>query len=231
MSLPGQLYKLQQLDIELHQKQQLVDDIIHQLSENSALTAAEAELTSRKQQLEESKRKQQGTEWELEDLQQKTKLTNNKLYGGTVKNPKELMNLKSEAESLKNKLSKKEDELLELMSLVEDLESRVTVSNTEMEGLKQEWQQKQEKLTQTKADTESMLVTLKESRKELAQQIASKALSLYEQIKLSKGQAIAKVEQGRCQGCRITLATNQWRRAKAGDLVQCSSCTRILYVE
>ncbi len=231
MSLPGQLYKLQQLDIELHQKQQLVDDIIHQLSENSALTAAEAELTSRKQQLEESKRKQQGTEWELEDLQQKTKLTNNKLYGGTVKNPKELMNLKSEAESLKNKLSKKEDELLELMSLVEDLESRVTASNTEMEGLKQEWLQKEEKLTQTKADTETMLITLKENRKELALQISSQALNLYEQIKLSKGQAIAKVEQGRCQGCHITLATNQWRRAKAGDLVQCSSCTRILHVE
>ncbi|HUS04208.1 MAG TPA: C4-type zinc ribbon domain-containing protein [Dehalococcoidia bacterium] len=231
MSLSGQLYKLQQLDIELQKKQQLADEITHQLNETSALVAAQSELASQKQQLEETKKKQQDTEWELEDLQQKIKDIDNKLYGGAIKNPKELVNLKHESESFKGKLSTKEDELLELMSQVEEMEAKVTASTKELEGLQQEWQQKQETLTQAKAKTEATLASLKENRQELAQQIDSRSLNLYEQIKLTKGQAVAKVEQGRCQGCHITLPINQWRKAKAGNLVQCSSCNRILYVE
>ncbi len=231
MSLPGQLYKLQQLDIELQKNQQVAEEIIRQLNENKALLTAESKLASQKQQLTEWKRNQKNSEWELEDLQERLNQFNNKLYGGMVKNPKELVNLKREAENLKGKISTKEDELLELMSQVEEMEAKVKVSTKELSELKQEWQEKQEALTQRKVETETVLTRLKENRQELAEQISSEALNLYEQIKLTKGQAIAKVEQGRCQGCHITLPTSQWQRAKAGDLVQCNSCNRILYVE
>ena len=222
---------MQQLDIEVQKAQQVADEIIRRLNENEALVAAEFELASQKQQLAEWKRKQKNTEWELEDLQERLNHLNNKLYGGTVKNPKELVNLKREAENLKGKLSTKEDELLELMSQVEEMEAKVNVSTKELNELKQEWQQKQEALTRRKVKTETALTSLNEKRQELAQQISSEALNLYEQIKLIKGQAIAKVEQGRCQGCHITLPTSQWQKAKAGDLVHCNSCNRILYVE
>jgi len=231
MSLSGQLYKLQQLDIELQKNQQIAAEIIRQLNENEALLAAESKLASQEQQLTEWKRKQKNSEWELEDLQDRLNHLNNRLYGGTVSNPKELVNLKREAENLKGKISTKEDELLELMSQAEEMEATVKVSAKELSELKQQWQQKQEALTQRKVKTKTVLASLNESRQELAQQISSQALNLYEQIKLTKGQAIAKVEQGRCQGCHITLPTSQWQRARAGDLVQCNSCNRILYVE
>ena len=117
------------------------------------------------------------------------------------------------------------------MSQIEEMEAGLKTSTKEVEELKQEWQRKQETLTQTKAETETRLTSLNKSRTELAQQISPEILSLYEKIKLAKGQAIAKVEQGRCQGCYINLPTNQWRKAKAGDLVHCSSCNRILYME
>jgi len=51
MSLPGQLYKLQQFDIELQRSHQLAGEIAHQLNENGALVATESELGSQKQQL------------------------------------------------------------------------------------------------------------------------------------------------------------------------------------
>lgn len=231
MSLPGQLYELQQLDSELQKNRQLTDEITHQLNENSALVTAGSELASQKQQLVEWKREQKNTEWDLEDHQEKLNQVNNKLYGGAVQNPKELVNLKREAENLKGKLGAKEDELLELMSRVEAMEARVKINSGEFKKLKQEWQQKQEALTQRKIETETVLNNLSKNRQELAQQINSEVLNLYEHIKLTKGQAIAKVAQGKCQGCYITLPTSQWQRAKAGNLVQCSSCNRVLYVE
>lgn len=231
MSLPSQLYELQQLDSKLQKNRQLTDEITHQLNENSALVTAESELASQKQQLVKWKREQKNTEWDLEDQQEKLNQVNNKLYGGAVQNPKELVNLKHEAENLKGKFGAKEDELLKLMSQVEGMEARVKINSGEFKKLKQEWQQKQEALTQRQIETETVLGNLSKNRQELAQQISSEVLNLYEHIKLTKGQAIAKVAQGKCQGCYITLPTSQWQRAKAGNLVQCSSCNRVLYVE
>lgn len=231
MSLPGQLYKLQQLDIELQKRRQVIGEVTRQLNENEALVAAESQLTSQKQQLREANKRQKNTEWELEDLQERSNHLHNKLYSGMIKNPKELVNLKHEVEALKKKNREKEDELLELMSQVEELEAKVEASTSELQKMKQEWQQNQEILTGKKMETEAELASLSKTRQELAQQISPETLKLYEQIKLVRGQAIAKVEQGKCRGCYITLATSQWQRARTGELVQCSSCNRILYVE
>jgi len=231
MSLPGQLHKLQQIDIELEKNQQIVAETIRQLNEDRALVTAESELTRQKQQLVEAKKEQKNAEWELEDLQERTNHLNNKLYDGTVKNPKELLNIEHEAESLKDRLSTKEDALLELMSQVEEMETKVKTGTKEFQQLKQEWQQKQENLNRGKVEVDTVLTTLAKNRRELTQQISPEALNLYEQIKLTKGQAVAKVEQGRCQGCRITLPISRWQKARAGDLVQCNNCQKILYLE
>lgn len=231
MSLPGQLYKLQQLDIELQKRRQVIDEVTRQLSENKALVAAESQLTSQKQQLREANKRQKNIEWELEDLQERSNHLHNKLYSGMVKNPKELVNLQHEVETLKSKTRGREDELLELMSQVEELEAKVEASTRELQKMRQEWQQKQEILQEKKMESEADLANFSKTRQELAQQISPEALKLYEQIKLARGQAIAKVEQGKCQGCYITLPTGQWQRARTGELVQCSSCNRILYVE
>ncbi|MBN2187398.1 MAG: hypothetical protein JW732_08150 [Dehalococcoidia bacterium] len=230
MSLPRQLYKLQQIDIELQREQQALSKIENQLNDSRALAAAESKLALQKQELGVAKKEQKSTEWELENLQEKANHVNNKLYSGTTKNPKELVNLENEARSLKSKIGDEENELLELMSQGEELEAKVKISTGELQLLKQEWQQRQEKLNREKAEIEAKLVELSGSRQALTQQINSDVLGLYEQIKLTRGQAVAKVEQGRCQGCHITLPTSQWQRVKADELVQCSSCNRILYL-
>jgi len=231
MNVSGQLYKLQQIDLELQREQQTLDEIENQLNDNEALLAAESKLALQKQELGVAKKEQKSIEWELESLQEKVNHVNNKLYSGTTKNPKELVNLENEARSLKSKIGDKENELLELMGQVEELEAEVETSTGELQLLKQEWQQRQETLNREKTGIGAKLVKLSESRQALTQQINSDVLGLYEQIKLMRGQAVAKVEQGRCQGCHITLPTSQWQRVKADELVQCNSCNRILYLE
>ena len=231
MSLPGQLYMLQQIDLELQRKQQELNELENQLNDDNVLVTAESKFAWQKEQPAEAKARQKSTEWELADLQEKINKINSKLYDGTTKNPKELVNLGNEVKSLKSKIGGKEDELLGLMSQAEDLEAKVKTSTEELKQLKQEWQQRQGTLEQRKTEVEPQLVELSRARHELTQQIGLEALRLYEQIRLAKEQAIAKVVQGRCQGCRITLPTSQWQKARAGDLIQCNSCNRILYLE
>lgn len=231
MSLAGQLYKLQQLDLELQKKQQELNEVENQLSDNKALVVAESKDASQKEQLEDAKRKQKSSEWELEDLQEKVRQIDSKLYSGKTKDPKELVNLEKEAKGLKSQIRTKEDALLGLMSQVEEIEAKVKTTAEELERLKREWEQRQETFRPRKSEIETVLVKLRGDRNGLAQQIDSEAFNIYERIRLTMGQAVVKVERGRCLGCHITVPTSQWQKAKAGDLIQCNNCSRILYLE
>jgi len=231
MNSPAQLYTLQYIDRELQRSQQELDEIETQLTNDEPLAKVKSNLASRKAELRDTEKRQKEAEWVLDDLQQKVKQSNDKLYGGKLKNPKELVNLDLESKELGKKVHKKEDELLELMSEAEDIQSNIKNISQELKRVTREWQQKQQMLIQRKSDVEAKLAGLHQDREELARQISPEALSLYEQIRTTKEQAVAKVEGGRCQGCHITLPTTQWQKAKAGNLVQCDSCNRILYVE
>jgi uncharacterized protein len=231
MSLAGQLYKLQQVDLELQRKQQELNEIESRLSDDKALVAAESKLASQKAQLEDTRKKQKSSEWELEDLQEKVRQINSRLYSGKTKDAKELVNLEKEVKGLKSQIRPKEDALLGLMSQVEEIEAKVKTTAEELERLKREWEQRQETLGQRKSEVETVLAKLRGDRNGLVQQIDSEVLNTYERLRLTKGQAVVKVERGKCQGCHITVPTSQWQKTKAGDLIQCNSCSKILYVE
>jgi predicted nucleic acid-binding Zn-ribbon protein len=231
MNLAGQLYQLQQADLELQKKQKELNEVENQLSNNKALVTTESKVASQKEQLEDARKKQKSSEWELEDLQEKVKQIDGKLYSGTTKDPKELVNLEKELKGLKSQIRMKEDDLLVLMSQVEEVESKVKTTTEELDRLRREWEQRQVTLGPRKSEIETVLAKLRENRNGLAQQIDSEAFNIYERIRLTKGQAVVKVEMGKCQGCHITVPTSQWQKAKAGDLIQCNSCSRILYLE
>jgi predicted nucleic acid-binding Zn-ribbon protein len=231
MSLAEQLYKLQQVDTELQRRQQELKEVEDQLSDDKALVAAESEIAIQKEQLEDTNKKQKDSEWELEDLQEKLRKIDGKLYSGTTKDSKELVNLEKEVKSLKSQIRPKEDALLVLMNQVEEIEAKVRITTEEIERLKREWKQRQETFRKRKSEVETVLNKLRGDRNILEQQIDPEAINTYERLRLTSGQAVVKVERGKCQGCHITVPTSQWQKAKAGDLIQCTSCSKILYLE
>lgn len=231
MSLAGHLYRLQQVDLELQGRQQELTEVNHKLRDNRALVDAQSRLDTLKAQLDEERKRQRSSEWELEDLQEKVRQITGKLYGGTTKNPKELMNLEIELKGFKSQIKPKEDALLRLMSQVEDIEARTGAAGEELDRLKREWEERQQTLGLRKGELETALAELGAKRDRLVQQVTPQALAIYERTRQARGEAVAKVERGDCRGCHITVPTSQWQKAKAGELIQCSSCGRILYLE
>jgi predicted nucleic acid-binding Zn-ribbon protein len=228
MTLAKTLYDLQQIDLNIQKEQETLDDINRQLGESEALSRAKGELVTEKEHLAETEKQQRDVEWEIEDLRSNIKQVNDKLYGGKSKNPKELVSLEKELEIFKTKLRQKEDDLLDLMAEIESTQDKIKISSERLSKLEVEWQREQKDLSQKQAKVKSRLSDLSRKRKTLASDIAKQTLELYEGIRLRKGEAVVKIEQGRCQGCRLNLAVNELQRARAGDLIQCSSCGRIL---
>jgi len=230
MSLAKRLYELQQVDLEIQKKQEILDEISRQLGESEALVNTRAELLAQEKHLAEIEKQQRDVEWEIEDLRSTIAKVNEKLYGGKVKNPKELLSFDQEAGMFKTKLRQREDSLLDLMAQVEATQDRVESDSERLRKLEGEWQREQEALAQKQAEIEGELASLTQERQALTSEISSEALELYEGTRSKKGHAVVKVEQGRCQGCRLTLPMSEWQRARAGSLVRCSSCGRILYL-
>ena len=231
MSLAGHLYRLQQVDLELQGRQQELTEVNHKLRDNRALVVAQSRLDTLKAELDEERKRQRSSEWELEDLQEKVRQITGKLYGGTTKNPKELVNLEIELKGFKSQIKPKEDALLRLMSQAEEIEARTGAAGEELDRLKREWEERQQTLGLRKGELETALAELGAKRDRLVQQVTPQALAIYERTRQARGEAVAKVERGDCRGCHITVPTSQWQKAKAGELIQCSSCGRILYLE
>jgi hypothetical protein len=94
------------------------------------------------------------------------------------------------------------------------------------------WQAEQESLRQQRDVLQREIRELGRRRSGQEVTIDAEMMRQYEALRaLHQGRAVAKVERGICQGCRITLPMHVLQRARRGNhLVQCTSCERILYL-
>jgi predicted nucleic acid-binding Zn-ribbon protein len=230
MSVAKQLYQLQEVDLELEANEQALRQIASQLGESQTVVKARTKLASENRRLEELKRQQQSSEWEIDDLVNKLAPAQEKLYGGSIKNPKELTNLQHEVEGFKAKREQLEDKALEVMDQIELTDSSVATISNELKSLEAEWQSQQQQLSNNMEELKSIQSDLKHKREALSTSIDSETIESYDKLKKHKGTAVARVEQGICRGCRISLSTAELQQARGGSLVQCSNCGRILFL-
>jgi uncharacterized protein len=181
------------------------------------------------QKQSELKSTKKDLEWDVEEITKNISQYNKKLYGGTVKNPKELQGLQQDVAILKPKLGSKEDELLDLMSKEESLQEKSREIAEQIKKIEQSWNKEKIEFEKQKQQIEKNIEELTGQRAALLEGIDPEALRLYERIAGKKGCAVVRVEQGRCQGCRLALPMSDLQRARGGILVQCSSCGMILY--
>ena len=230
MSVAKQLYQLQEVDLELEANEQALRQIASQRGESQAVVKARTKLTSANQRLEKLKQQQQSLEWEIDDLANKLAPAQEKLYGGSVRNPKELANLQHEVEGFKAKREQLENKALEVMEQVELAVASVATISNASKSLTTEWQSQQQQLSNNMEELKAMQSDLNHKRQALSASIDPETIESYDKLKKQKSTVVAKVEQGICRGCRISLSTAELQQARGGSLVQCSNCGRILFL-
>ena len=231
MNLGKRLYELQQLDVRLEKTAEELSRVEHQLNHNEALEKAKADLQAIQKDQAALHAKQRDAEQKVDDLQAKLKPVQQKLFAGSVSNPKELGAMQQQANQLKGHIREEEDKVLEIMGQAETLQNAAAAKAASVDKIEREWA---EKRNQLQAEQAEMMATLDSDRKmkdEILSQIDPAHLQLYDKLRQKKqGNAVAKIEQGRCQGCKITIPVSELSQARAGELVQCGSCSRVLCV-
>ncbi len=230
MSVARQLYRLQEVDQELESSEQTYSRISSQIGENKTVIDTRNRLESERNQLDEATHQQHSVEWEIEGISTKLANVEDELYSGRTTNPKELTNLQHEIDGLKANRGKLEDQALEIMEKVEQTKKSVSSLETELKRLETEWQSQQKELSAELKELETAIAGLKDQRESLAAEIDPQVIDIYNELKRQRGTSVARVEQGICRGCRISLPVTELQRVRSGDLVRCSSCGRILFL-
>ena len=229
MGVVKQLYQLQDIDLEIESDERQVSQKVGQLGESETIINLQSKLTSEQKRLDDLTHQQHSAEWEIDDLSGKFSKEEEELYSGRIKNPKDLASLQHEVETMKAKRAQLEDNALVIMDKVEQVEANAATISQELKAVEAEWQSQQQKLSAEKEQLETKLSDLKNRRESLLAEIDPQVAELYHKLSQQKKPAVAKVEQGICGSCRISLPITDLQQVRSGNLVQCSSCGRILF--
>jgi len=232
MTAVADLFALQETDLALDRARARLAEIEEGIQETEELAEARRLKEEKSEVLAGFREKQKGLEWEVDEVRSKASEMEAKLYGGTVRNPKELSDLDTDVRSLKREASRREDILLALMEEAEAAEADARSAEAELSSIESAWQANRAHLLDEKAQLEPEVERLDAQRAAQASGIDRGQLSLYEILRERRGgTAVAKVERGMCQGCRITLPMSALQKIRTGlGVVQCVSCERILLV-
>jgi len=227
----GALHKLQLIDSELNEKTEALGQVESQLDQNEELLSARRKMAEEEGGLHKSRATLRHLELDLEEISSKIVSAQERLYGGEITNPKELASLEQEIEYLKRRQSEVEDKTLETMAEVEEKQSGLKLEAECLQRREQEWEAIQEDLRQQAQELSARLTSLQGERTETLLTVSEEDLTVYEDLRrLKGGQAVALLEGGICQGCRVALPTSLVQKVRRGqDLVTCGSCGRILY--
>ncbi|HVP05773.1 MAG TPA: hypothetical protein VMT90_08870 [Dehalococcoidia bacterium] len=230
MAAVADLLSLQDTDLQLDKALARIAEIDEALGESEELIQARATVEEKSAAARALRSEQKDIELTVDEVRNKAAEIEKKLYSGSVKNPKELQDLDADLKSLREETKRREEKLLGMLVQVDEAEGELATVTEALNAIETEWLSGQDNLRREKAEIEPEVARLQAIRNEEAAGVERNVLSLYNLLRERRGGiAVAKVERGMCQGCRISLPMSVIQRARTGNgIIQCVSCERIL---
>ena len=232
MTTNKQLYDLQELDWKILAASTSLAEVRAKLQDRSEITSATQRVAQFSARLEDVTSGHRAVERTISDLEERLGRVETRLYGGAVTNARELDAAQGERTFFVEHKGEEEDKLLELMVEMEEVQGDLTETQQRLAELEASRPAEEAQLQKSEAQLSVELSELGGSRDQITPVLPASALSLYESLTKSRGgHAVARVERGMCQGCRLHLSTMELQKARSpSNIVRCSSCRRILYV-
>ncbi len=229
MSQLQSLYRLQQMDTEIREKKQRLGEVLKAQKESEEILATRKRVETAVTTLKNWQNQRQNLSLEMDSLVEKIKRSEERLYSGNVRNPKELTDLQHEVESLGKRKGSLEDEMLEVMLQTEAAQKEKTAVDQTLNHLLTQWEKNNIYLKKEQNELALRLHHLTGVRQEQVKLIPPTLLKEYESLSPKKnGVAVAGLRVNLCLGCRTTVSMNKAKEAHEGQIAYCGGCGRIL---
>jgi predicted nucleic acid-binding Zn-ribbon protein len=225
------LYRLQIIDTQIDQVSTRLLEIQKQLDSDKTVVNAEDAHKEVLKAYEKARNELKNIEHTVSDQQIKVEQSESSLYGGKVKNPKELQDLQREIASVKKHIRELEDQQLDMMVQVEQLENSLSSSKEVYQKAQADFINKSALLLGEKDQLTKKKERLEVERNAGLSSISPDMMSIYNRLRVIKGKiAVALVDDSSCSACGAVLTPSEWQNARSPhQVVYCYSCGRILY--
>ena len=226
------LFKLQKIDQDLHEIEQLKVNIPHQIETmRDEQSEVEQRFSEQEQQVESLEKDRRQHERDLEGVQEQIKKYHGQLH--SVKTNKEYDALQKEIQTQKANISVHEDAILQLMSDTEEAGEALEAIRVEMEttiaAIKVQTRKLKKKLTTVDED----VAVKRDERLRTAMRIEARVARVYNRIRrILGGLAVVPLKKGACGGCFNIIPLQVVAEIRQMDrLTICEGCGRIVLVE
>ena len=231
MSAALGLYRLQQVDSQIDHARTRLKAIQETLENDAELRSTTEHCTAAEKKLRDAERLLRQIEQEVEAQRIKIQQAESSLYGGLVRNPKELQDLQKDIVSLKKHLETLEEREFAAMETVETAEKELAAAQADLARVKASRGEQFRDLTEESTILNRDLERFSSERLAVVQNMPPQTLNTYEQLrKQRRGIAVTTLSDSSCSACGTTLTPSQQQSAHStSQLFFCPSCGRILY--
>src|SRR5438309_1027134 len=183
----AELLSLQDTDVALDRALSRLAEIEAALGESEELVAARETAADKATTAHDVRSQQKDLELAADTIRGKAAEIEKKLYGGSVKNPKELQDLDADLRSLKEQTRKREDELLALLVQIEEAQAERQAAESALAVVEAAWRRSQDELLAEKAEIEPEVESLRGIRNSQATEVDRRLISLYDLLRERRG--------------------------------------------
>ncbi len=229
MSATFHLYRLQQVDSQLDKVNKRLREIQQIIDDNRDLKRAKVRVKKADLAQKETEKTLKSAERAVQAQHIQIEQAESMLYGGSIKNPKEVQDLQQKAESLKRHLSTLQDVQIEAMLAHEEKVAMLDKTKRALKKLRNELIQQNSELGGEQTVLKREKTHLLKEREIALSDIPPEMLSTYDKLREAKnGFAVVSVMDSSCSACGAMLTPSQQQIARA-ELTYCRSCQRIIY--
>ncbi len=213
----GVLFRLQQHDLELDRLNAEEQTLTSSMQGNVKLRRMRQDYEAAQQQWEAGLQTQKDAEWTLEDLNQRVKQREQRLFEGGITNPRELQALQQEVQRLRAQQGRQEEQVLHAIDVAGSLQEVMERKKAALKQADEAWREEVAGLVARRDQLQAQLQMLREQRQNLAATLDEDLLKRYDGLRRTRqGRAVAKVEHSSCQWCRVILTPSELQHVRVG---------------
>ena len=194
------------------------------------LAGDRSRLDAAKAALEASQKARKANEASVQELEGKRSKYKGQLM--EVKTNKEYTAVLHEIEGVERDIKAREDLILEEMEKGEALAQTVKHEETDFRAVEADAKREKADLDARATTLAGEAQRLAAERDAVAASVPEDALALYTRIARQRGTGVAEARDGMCDACHVRMRLQIWVEVKKNEqLLQCESCSRVLYYE
>lgn len=227
------LAQLNEADLAVDTLKGRLAEIAEALREPAELVAARRNLTAAEALLARCQAAVRDAELAQQSVEDKLARTEQQLYSGKVRNPRELEDVERNAQQQRSQKAQAEERALEALLACEDAAAQHAARQAEVARLTEGWQAQQARLRAEQAQLKARLPAALARQAAARQAVPPHLLTLYDGLRPRRGgRAVAALDGDVCSACLVAVSPGKLAAARFGDeLVYCENCGRLLWDE